>query len=67
MSKTTILVNPRTREDLKRLGTKNQTYDEIIVHLIKVASDSKEKRNTLVDRLETLQSSEFTDLRGDSP
>jgi hypothetical protein len=35
MSKTTILVESETRERLRRIGRKNQTYDQLINELIK--------------------------------
>ena len=34
MVKTTILIEKRTREDLKNIGTKAETYDQIINRLI---------------------------------
>jgi hypothetical protein len=34
MNKTTILIKKETRELLKRVGTKNETYDDIISKLI---------------------------------
>ena len=39
MSKTTILVETKTRESLKRMGSKGQTYDQIINELIKVKEE----------------------------
>jgi hypothetical protein len=36
MSKTTILVERKTRRLLKQIGIKGQTYDEIIGKLIKI-------------------------------
>ena len=35
MSKTTILVESETRERLRQIGRKNQTYDQLINELIK--------------------------------
>jgi hypothetical protein len=35
MSKTTILVESETRERLREIGRKNQTYDQLINELIK--------------------------------
>jgi hypothetical protein len=35
MSNTTILVNSKTRKLLGEVGRKNQTYDQIILELIK--------------------------------
>ena len=34
MSKTTILVESQTRERLRQIGRKNQTYDQLINELI---------------------------------
>jgi hypothetical protein len=36
MPKTTILVETETRELLKRIGSKGQTYDQVISGLIKI-------------------------------
>jgi hypothetical protein len=38
MPKTTILVETKTRESLKRIGNKGQTYDKVINDLIKERS-----------------------------
>jgi predicted CopG family antitoxin len=35
MSKTTIVIKTLTREKLKQIGRKNQTYDELINELIR--------------------------------
>lgn len=37
MSQTTIQVSKETREKLKKLGRKGQTYDEVIKNLIEVS------------------------------
>jgi hypothetical protein len=39
MSKTTILVESTTRERLRQIGRKNQTYDELINELIEIKSN----------------------------
>jgi hypothetical protein len=39
MPKTTILVETETRESLKRIGSKGQTYDQVINELIKVKGE----------------------------
>lgn len=56
MSKTTILVENTTRELLKQIGRKNQTYDQLLNELIKTRKDRK--TDSLESRIETLQSSE---------
>jgi hypothetical protein len=53
MSKTTILVETKTRELLKQIGRKNQTYDQLIVELIK----AKSSQDPLDCRLANLPSS----------
>ena len=42
MPKTTILVENETREKLKQIGRKNQTYDDVINELVssKIKKDS---------------------------
>jgi hypothetical protein len=35
MAKVTILLQTKTRDELKALGRKGQTYDQLIVELIK--------------------------------
>jgi predicted CopG family antitoxin len=37
MSQTTIQVSKETRERLKKLGRKGQTYDEVIQNLIEIS------------------------------
>lgn len=55
MSKTTILIRTTTREKLRHIGRKNQTYDQLINQLIK----RKEKSDDLLDgRFAVLPSSE---------
>ena len=54
MSKTTILIESTTRELLRQIGRKNQTYDQLINELI----NSKSGGNSLDRRFESLQSSE---------
>ena len=55
MSKTTILIKTTTREKLRHMGRKNQTYDQLINQLIK----RKENSDDLLDgRFATLPSSE---------
>jgi hypothetical protein len=39
MPKTTILVETETRESLKRIGNKGQTYDQVINELIKIRGE----------------------------
>jgi hypothetical protein len=52
--KSTILIESKTRENLKQLGTKGQTYDQLINELI-----TKTKSKDSPDRrVESLQSSE---------
>jgi hypothetical protein len=52
--KTNILIENATKELLKQLGRKSQTYDEVISELI----DTKTKRDSLDSRFEPLPSSE---------
>jgi hypothetical protein len=40
MPKTTILVETNTRESLKRIGNKGQTYDQIVNDLIKIKGEA---------------------------
>jgi len=41
MNYTTISVSPETKEILKKIATKGQTYDDIIRELIKIAAIKK--------------------------
>jgi hypothetical protein len=54
MKKSTILIESKTRENLKQLGMKGQTYDQLINDLIikTKGMDSPDRR------IESLQSSE---------
>jgi hypothetical protein len=42
MTKTTILVEKQTREELRKRGIKGQTYDQVIADLLK-SQDSLDK------------------------
>ena len=53
MGRSTVLVESSTRERLKKIGKKGQSYDELINELI----DSRNK-DSPDSRFETLQSSE---------
>ncbi|PWU79310.1 MAG: hypothetical protein DLM72_18140 [Candidatus Nitrosopolaris wilkensis] len=55
MTKTTILVEDSTREQLRHIGTKGQTYDDVINGLIDA---TKTKQDSLDRRFGSLQSSE---------
>jgi hypothetical protein len=55
MSKTTILVENTTREKLRQIGRKNQTYDELITELIKTKISNGD---SLDSRFASLQSGE---------
>jgi hypothetical protein len=50
MSKSTILVETKTRERLKYQGRKGQTYDDLINQLIDtLGSDIKNNQDSIVD------------------
>jgi hypothetical protein len=53
MSKTTILIESTTREKLREIGKKNQTYDKLINELIK----SKRNQDPRDSRVASMQSS----------
>jgi hypothetical protein len=55
MPKTTILIETRTREKLRQIGKKDQTYDAVINDLIETRRNSQDP---LDSRLRSLQSSE---------
>jgi TnpA family transposase len=57
MVKSTILVQNRTRERLKHIGEKGQTYDDLINQLIDMKVNNTDQ-NSLDRRFETLRSSE---------
>ncbi len=55
MEEGTILIKNRTRDRLRQIGGKGQTYDQLINELI----DTRKKRiDSLDSRFETLRSSE---------
>jgi hypothetical protein len=56
LKNSTILLKSTTREQLKEIGRKNQTYDQLIVELIKLKRSNRQ--DSPDRRLETLQSSE---------
>ena len=58
VSQTTIQVSKETREKLKKLGSKGQTYDEIIKNL--VVTSKKAMFFTELDRIADTE--EFTPL-----
>ena len=49
MSKTSIIINPKTRNELRLYGKKAQTYDDIVKELLKKAIESSNGA-TLDDR-----------------
>ena len=55
MQSSTILIRNRTRDRLKEIGKKGQTYDAVINELIALKRNSQDP---LDSRLESLQSSE---------
>jgi hypothetical protein len=55
MTKTTILVEDSTRKQLRHIGAKGQTYDDVINCLIDA---TKTKQDSLDRRIGSLQSSE---------
>jgi predicted CopG family antitoxin len=54
MSKSTILIESMTRERLKEIGRKGQSYDQLINHLLDI-----KKRDSLDSRFAIPQSGEF--------
>jgi predicted CopG family antitoxin len=54
MRKSTILIQSVTREKLKQIGRKGESYDDLINQLLL----QKKKLSSLDDRIETLESSE---------
>lgn len=54
MRKSTILIESITRERLKQIGRKGQSYDQLINQLIE-----KKKMNSVNGRIESQQSTEF--------
>lgn len=55
MSKTTIVIKTTTREKLRHIGRKNQTYEQLINELIERKGNSQD---LLDDRFATLPLSE---------
>lgn len=58
MALTTIQLSRETREELKRFGRKDETYDEIIKKLIEMA----EIKKFYVEAEEILEKDEFVPL-----
>jgi hypothetical protein len=58
MDKSTILIRNITRERLKYVGAKGQTYDDLINQLIDMNVKNTDQ-NSLDRRFETLRSSEY--------
>lgn len=52
--RTTIIIETKTREDLKQLGTKGQTYDQLINELIVL---KRNRQDPLDSRMTSLQPS----------
>ncbi|MCL6090326.1 MAG: hypothetical protein M1393_04725 [Candidatus Thermoplasmatota archaeon] len=58
MTQTTIQVSTETREKLKKLGRKGQTYEEVIENLIEIS-----KKAMFFDELDRIaDTEEFTPL-----
>jgi hypothetical protein len=56
MRKTTVLIQTRTRDLLKKIGRKNQTYDELIYELIQ--EKTTDSQGSLDRRIGILQPTE---------
>jgi hypothetical protein len=49
MNTTTILIKRKTKKELKDIGAKGQTYDQLITELIKLKKDSAIQSKTVVE------------------
>jgi hypothetical protein len=61
MRKSTILIQSTTRENLKQLGTKGQTYDQLINQLI-VKTRSKDSVDRRFERTQSNESNIIQEL-----
>ncbi len=60
MALTTIQIRKNTRDELKKIGRKGQTYDELITKLLRVA-----KKDMFFNELDKIaDSEEFVSLDG---
>lgn len=55
---TTIQIEKETREELKKLGQKGETYNDILERMIELA----EKEKFFLEQKKILESDEFVDL-----
>ncbi len=62
MSRTTIAVKYSTKHDLKMLGRKGETYDEIIERLLKLSKDELDLINEVYRRIERTDRKEYVKL-----
>ncbi|KAA0006913.1 MAG: hypothetical protein FE045_01645 [Thermoplasmata archaeon] len=64
MKYTTISVSPETKEILKKLAVKGQTYDDILRELIKIATIKKlgERWNEILENDEFISFEELIEL-----
>jgi hypothetical protein len=51
LTMTTIFIEKRTREKLRNIGHKDQTYDDIINELIRIKEESKLSSNDLMESI----------------
>jgi hypothetical protein len=49
----TILIKSTTRDSLKEIGRKSQTYDQLITELIRLKRDSQSLGNQAVESLQS--------------
>ncbi len=62
MGRTTIAVKEKTKEDLKHLGRKGESYDEIIERLLRLSKDELKIIDEVYRRIEETDREEYVSL-----
>lgn len=62
MARTTLAVKEETKAELKNLGRKGESYDEIIERLLKLSEEELELIKEVNRRIEETDREEYVDL-----
>ncbi len=62
MSKTTIQIETKTRDDLRSIGKMEDTYDSLIERLVEFYKDSLKRENFVETQHKIVRSGKFVEL-----
>ncbi|MFP4185700.1 MAG: hypothetical protein ACLFSM_05785 [Thermoplasmata archaeon] len=62
MGRTTIAIKEETKSELKNLGRKGESYDEIVERLLKLSEEELETIKEVYRRIDETDREEYVDL-----